>query len=153
MLVEVLRVGTLAAMQHAARALRNLGGAVGQMRCSWASACLPAGLPACCMRAALFVERLPICTHTDHCVPLPPPPCCRRHMQAAGRDVANKLKTAEAGAIPLLVALMAGGAAQGAGAAALSGGAGGGLEDAGGAGGAAAYSDAACRQAAASALR
>ena len=73
-----------------------------------------------------------------------PPAACTCRLDAAGRDIQNKLKAAEAGAIPLLVALTAGFA---------PGGGGGPAASSVGATGSFAPVDDATRQAAASALR
>jgi len=121
LLVDVLRTGTPTAKQHAARAIRNLGTCVHGSRAEalqgmrregregvarW-EATVPASqatavVPQFCNRRQAWLSscmsaRLtcPVRTH-----PLLTP--------AAGRDTSNKLRVAEAGGIPLLVALMAG---------------------------------------------
>lgn len=87
LLVGVLRGGTDAAKQHAARAIRNLG--------EWQAAETKRRVPDPTAHPALAALASPAC-------PLPCP-------LAAGRDTQNKLAVAAAGGLQLLVGLMAGG--------------------------------------------
>lgn len=107
LLVGVLRSGTDAAKQHAARALRNLGGLGGCLRvacaCRFFLLDVPASAVALSQSLCSWLASQAVQAIDQPGLPSPCPP-----RPAAGRDTQNKLATASAGGIPLLVSLMAG---------------------------------------------